>query len=204
MTITAQYLEATRKVQDNWFAAFDAMTTQYVRQLERPVATVFPTVDARKAVDEVFDFAAKALTVQRETAHKVLSANYEIAQQWRTQSTELQGAWREQAKVVTDITRDQLEAFTNSAREQALSVGETVEKQAATVRSAADEAARTVKTATEKQVGIATEAAAEQTKRNYNLMNSAQLKGELAARKLAATGSLDEMRARLKDADAKA
>lgn len=204
MTITTQYLEATRKIQDNWFAAFDAMTTQYVRQLERPAVTVFPAVDARKAVDEVFDFVEKAIKVQRETAHKVLSANYEIAEQWRTQSSDLQDTWREQAKVVTDITREQLESFSNSAREQALSFGESVEKQAATIRSAADEAARTVKSATEKQVGIATEAAAEQTKRNYNLMNSAQLKGELAARKLAATGSLDEMRARLKDADAKA
>ena len=109
----------------------------------------------------------------------------------------------ERDQIIEDAHRER-QKIVDSAREQALSIGETVEKQAATVRSAADEAARTVKTATEKQVGIATEAAAEQTKRNYNLMNSAQLKGELAARKLAATGSLDEMRARLKDADAKA
>lgn len=204
MTITAQYIEATRKVQDNWFAAFDALTTQYTRQLERPVATVFPTVDARKAVDEVFDFYGKALDVQRETAHKVLAANYEIAQQWSAQSLQVQGVLREQAKVVSDIARDQLESLSDSAREQVQSFGETVEKQAATVKAAADDAARSVKAVTEKQVSIATEAATEQTKRNYNLMNSAQLKGELAARKLAATGSLDEMRARLKEADAKA
>lgn len=186
MSITTQYMDATHKVQNNWFAAFDALTAQYMRQLERPVAAPFGQVDLAATVDEFFDFASKALAVQRETTHKVLAANAEIAEQWRNQAQQVQGQFREQAKVATDITRDQLESISNTAREQVGTLGETVEKQV-----------ETAKTLTEEQV----DAAAEQTKRNYNLMNSAQLKAELAARDLAQSGSLDEMRKRLKDAD---
>ena len=186
MSITTQYIDATRKVQDNWFAAFDALTAQYLRQLERPVATPFAQVDVASTVDEVFDFANKALAVQRETAHKVLAANTEIVETWRAQAQQFQSAFREQAKAVTDITREQVEQLSAPTREQVQAFGETVEKQVEQAKAVAEQ-------------GV--EAATEQTKRNYNLMNSAQLKAELAARKLAATGSLEEMRARLKDAD---
>ena len=142
------------------------------------------------ASDEFFDIATRALSVQRETTHKVLAANVEFAQQWRNQAEQLQGSIREQAQVATDITRERLETFSNATRDQVASVGETVERQAESTRALAEE-----------QVERATDAAVEQTKRNYNLMNSAQLKAELAARDLAQSGSLDEMRKRLKDAD---
>lgn len=190
MSITTQYMDATRKVQDNWFTAFDALTNQYMRQLERPVAVPMTQVDLAATVDEFFDVASRALAVQRETTHKVLSANAEFAEQWRNQAQQLQGSIREQAQVATDVARDRLETFSNVTREQVANAGETVERQVESTRAMAEE-----------QVERATDVAAEQTKRNYNLMNSAQLKAELAARNLAQFGSLDEMRKRLKDAD---
>ncbi len=186
MSITTQYMDATRKVQDNWFAAYDAMTSQALRQLERPVATPFAQVDVASAVDEFFDFANKALAVQRETAHKVLAANNEMAQQFFAQAEQFQGVIRDQAKSLTEATREQAEQISATTRDQVQTFGETVEKQVEQAKAATEE-------------GV--DAATEQAKRNYNLMNSAQLKAELSARKLAQTGSLEEMRTRLKDAD---
>ncbi|GAB96673.1 ABC-type transporter Mla subunit MlaD [Kineosphaera limosa] len=197
MSITTQYIDATRKVQDNFFQAYDAMTSQYMRQLERPVAGTLPGVDVTAAVDEVFDFANKALAVQREAAHRVLAANAEFAEQLRAQSEQFQGVWREQAKAVTEATRDQMEQLSNSAREQAQTFGETVEQQVEQVRVAAEHQVEQVKAVAEKQA----ETVVETAKRNYNLMNSAQLKAELAARDLPVSGTLEEMRNRLKDAD---
>lgn len=191
MSITTQYIDATRKVQDNFFQAYDALTSQYMRQLERPVASVFPNVDVANTVDEIFDFANKTLAVQREAAHKVLAANAEFAQQWRTQTEQFQSVWRDQAAQVTAATREQMEQLSNSAREQALAMGETVEQQVEQVKAAAEKNVAVATEVAEKSV----DAAAEQTKRNYNLMNSAQLKAELTARKLSASGTLEEMRA---------
>lgn len=186
MSITTQYMDATRKVQENWLAAFDALTNQYMRQLERPVGVAMPQVDVAATVDEFFDIATKALAVQRETTHKVLAANAEFAEQWRNQAQQLQGAIREQAQVATEMTRDRIETLGNTSRQQMEQVSHTVERNAETAKDLAQETANV---------------AVEQTKRNYNLMNSAQLKAELAARDLAQTGSLEEMRTRLKDAD---
>ena len=58
--------------------------------------------------------------------------------------------------------------------------------------------------ATQENVRSASEAVDEQVKRNYKLMNTAQIKAELAARGLDTSGSLEDMRARLREADAKA
>lgn len=190
MSITTQYVDATRKVQDNWFAAFDALSSQYLRVLERPVTIApFSGGDVASTIDQVFDYAAKSIDVQREAAHRVLAANVEFASQWRAQAEAMQSAWVDQAKTATEVTREQMEHLSNTTREQVATIGEQVEKSAEQVKGVA-----------EQQV----EAAAEQTKRNYNLMNSAQLKAELAARELAQSGSLEEMRNRLKDADKKA
>ncbi|MDO5629933.1 MAG: SAP domain-containing protein, partial [Mobilicoccus sp.] len=58
--------------------------------------------------------------------------------------------------------------------------------------------------ATKEQTARATEATKEATQRNYNLMNTAQIKAELSSRGLETSGSLDELRARLREADGQA
>lgn len=228
MSITSQYIEATRKMQENWFSAVDAMTSQFSQQLERPTAMMTPssTVDPRKVVDELFDFYAKALTVQRETAHKILDANQQVGSQWNQQAEEFYAAWREQAKTMTETARQQMESFANSAREQALQFGQVVEEKVAEAQAASrDQAERFTNAAaeqTKRMTSVATEqtqratdtakaqtetvadAANEQTKRNYNLMNTAQLKSELAAKGLDTSGSLDELRTRLREHEAQA
>ena len=106
MTITTQYVDATRKVQDNWFAAFDALSSQYLRVLERPVTIApFSGGDVASTIDQVFDYAAKSIDVQREAAHRVLAANVEFASQWRAQAEALQSAWVDQAKTATAVTQ---------------------------------------------------------------------------------------------------
>lgn len=227
MSITSQYIEATRKMQENWFSAVDSMTAQFAEKFERPSAATVPVmVDPRKAVDELFDFYGKALAVQRETAHKILDANMQANDQWTEQAERFYAAWREQAQTLTQTAREQMENFATSAREQAQQLSETVEARVADAQQAGREQAERFTTAATEQTRRATEAAAtqtrrateaaketseeatdtatEQVKRNYNLMNTAQLKSELTTRGLETTGSLDELRARLREADDKA
>lgn len=224
MSITTQYLDATRKVQDSWFAAFDAAAGQATRGFEAPKPAV--VAEPRKVVTNWFDFAEKALRVQRETALRIVSANDEVASQWRAQATQLQGMWTEQVKVATDTFREQSETFAAAGREQAQQYGEAFESKAREVASATTAQARkvteagteNVRRAAEKGAKATTEAAekgakaaekgaeatTEAAKRTYTLMNSAQLKAELTARDLPTSGTLDEMRTRLRENDAKA
>lgn len=237
MSITEQYLEATRKMQENWFSAVDAMTSQFSKQFDRPSTAQFGAVDPRKAVDEMFDFYGRALAVQRETAHKLLDANQQLTEQWNSQAEQFYTAWRDQAKTMTETARHQMETFAESAREQAAQFGQVVEAKVAEAQAATREQAERITTATAEQTQRlasaaaeqtarmtgadaentaamtnaaaenterATEAASAQVKRNFNLMNTAQLKSELSSRGLDTTGSLDELRARLREADAKA
>ena len=226
MSITDQYLEATRKMQETWFSAVDAMTAQFSTQLERPAAASVAGVDPRKAVDEMFDFYGRALAVQRETAHKVLDANAQLTEQWNTQAEQFYTAWRDQAKAMTETARQQMETFAESAREQAAQFGRIVEAKVAEAQATTRDQAERLTTATVEQTQRLATAAAEQTarmteaaaetteravdaateqvKRNVNLMNTAQLKAELATRGLDTKGSLEELRARLREADANA
>lgn len=230
MTITQQYFTATRKLQDSYLSAFEALATQAARRLETPVATPAAKVDPRQAVDQTFDFFEKSLSVQRETAHKVLEANIRLGEQWRRQAEQVQGLWREQAQGFVEMSREQSSAFTQAAREQAETFGATLKEQAAEFAKVAE---RNTRKATEKvaqnadtagavvaeqvettgrdaadsaaEVGENTGTAfSKPVKRNYQIMGGEQLRAELATRKLPTTGSVDELRARLRENDAKA
>ncbi|MDO5627456.1 MAG: hypothetical protein Q4G43_03950, partial [Mobilicoccus sp.] len=151
MTLTRQYLEATRQMQENWFSAVDAMTAQFSQKLDRPATNVFPAADPRKAVDELFDFYSKALSVQRETAHKILDANMQVSDQWNAQVEQFYSAWREQAQSMTDTARAQLESLTASSREQALQFGEAMEARMSEAQHATREQAQRFMTAAQEQ-----------------------------------------------------
>ncbi len=207
MSIGNQFIEANRRIQENWLSAFEALTSQVQRQLDSPTSLPFAPmdvpmgeVDGDKAIDETFDFWSKALEVQREATKKVYSANHELMEQWRNQAQQLQGVIHTQAENFGGVAREQVEALTSAAREQTKSYTDSLEGQ---VRTATEAAERYSNNATKDaaEADVTKDAAEETAKRNYNLMNQAQLKAELTARKLAATGTLDEMRARLREND---
>ena len=216
MSIGNQFIEANRRIQENWLSAFEALTSQVQRQLDSPTSLPFAPmdvpmgeVDGDKAIDETFDFWSKALEVQREATKKVYSANHELMEQWRNQAQQLQGVIHTQAENFGGVAREQVEALTSAAREQTKSYTDSLEGQVRTATEAAErysnnatkDAAEADVTKDAAEADVTKDAAEETAKRNYNLMNQAQLKAELTARKLAATGTLDEMRARLREND---
>lgn len=148
--------------------------------------------DQMQAVAEMSREQGGAMTrAAQQQAHQVGDA---VQEQVRQAADATVKGSRAAADVTVPATESAADATEEAMDIAADATEESTEK-------AADAAVKAVKDTTDASVGATDRAATATTNRNYNLMNQTQLKAELASRKLATTGSLDEMRARLREHD---
>lgn len=169
-----QYTDTIKQTQENWAGMIESITKsipapfgQSVQGFSSPGYNRVAT----QTIDQVFDYWAKALEIQRGVAKQMVTSNLQLIEQM--------GARAETAQSVV--------------QDHARNIGEFAREQAETVKGAAQEQAEAVK-----------DAAEEEAAQRYESMNKADLQAELGRRDLPTTGTVDELRARLVEADLKA
>jgi hypothetical protein len=77
-----QYTEIVKQAQDAAVAAFDAWTKTVQDAFGQAPALPVP-VDANQVIDQVFDFAGKLLTAQRDLAKTLVRTSTSVAETLR-------------------------------------------------------------------------------------------------------------------------
>ncbi len=117
-TIQEQYVSAVRQSQETWASVVETFTDNLSKSFPLP-ATPFTGVDPAAAVDQVFDFWAKSLEVQRDIAKQFAGVSVAVAEQVREQAESFSNAAREQAESVGNAVHEQAESVEEAVREQA-------------------------------------------------------------------------------------
>lgn len=147
-----------------------------------------PQVDLAPAVERYFELVQRAV-----------DANRDFALKWATSVNSLSGVVREQAESVGHIVVDQAERAAELANEQAEQVEKAAREQAKQVEKAEKEQAQKTRQAEREQAKQAKEKARER----YDGLTKAELSDALAERDLPKSGNVDELIARLVDADSR-
>ena len=186
---------------DRWTAGFQRMFGQ------TPAHVPLPSVDPTGVFDQVFDSARRLLDMNG-TAGNLLDLNREYVHNLTGAALSMQGAVREHTEGVVRIAREQVVAVVNVARGQAEGLTHAVRAQAQAVEQAGEEAARELSDVArqaerevKREARAAEKAARGQVVQRYAALPKAELQDELARRDLPKTGTVDELRERLVDAD---
>jgi hypothetical protein len=192
MTSAIDYADATRKAStaftttlDNWKNSVSAVTDQF---RAFPAVGNLPTIDVTQAVERQF-----ALIQQ------VVDLNHRYARQLAEVANTLTGVTREQFQSVTSVVRDQVEIASAVASESVDKVEETVRDQADEVEKAERQQARAAAKAEREE----RKEAEEKARAPYADLTKAELSELAAKRNLPKTGTVDELVARLVEADTK-
>lgn len=174
VSIQDQYTDTIKRTQENWADLIESFTQNIQAPFGQPVKGFsYPDFNrvTSQAIDQVFDYWAKAVEIQRDVAKQVVASNFQLIDQIGAQA----------------------ETAQNVVQDHARNIGELAREQAETVKGAAQEQAEAAK-----------DAAEEQAAERYESMTKADLQAELGRRDLPTTGNVDELRARLIEADLKA
>ena len=117
-TLQDQYITAVRESQETWAGVVDTFTENLQKPLASPGAPL-EAVDPTAAIDQVFDFWAKALEAQRDVSKQLVSLAVAAADKARTQAESVSSAVREQAETAARAAREQVESAQAIVREQA-------------------------------------------------------------------------------------
>ncbi|MEP7159805.1 MAG: hypothetical protein ABI746_01740 [Dermatophilaceae bacterium] len=143
MSMSAQYFEAARTAQERWVASLQNMANEASGALPSRMAgldTDSLGKQAHEGIDQVFDFWAKSMKVQREIARKVADANIEYLSALQGQALAVSQQATEQVKEATA----QVAEVTRHAQDQ---VAEAAAKAEESMANAANSAARVAKAA---------------------------------------------------------
>jgi hypothetical protein len=192
MTSAIDYADATRKASaafttslDTWKDGVTAVTDQF---RSFPAVGQLPKIDITDVVERQF-----ALIQQ------VVDLNHRYARQLAELATTLSGVARQQIESVSGVVRDQVETVTQVARTGADTVEGTVREQADAVEKAEKQQAREAA----KAERLERKEAEEKARAPYADLTKAQLSELAAKRNLPKTGTVDQLVARLVEADAK-
>jgi Ran GTPase-activating protein (RanGAP) involved in mRNA processing and transport len=192
MTSAIDYTAATRTVQtafsttlDRWKDGLNSVTDQF-RAL--PVVGTLPQVDATGAVERQFAFI-----------QQIVDLNHRYARQLAEVANTLSGVTREQLESVTSVVRDQVETVSAVARQGVDTVEQTAREQADEVEQAERQQARAAAKAQREE----RKEAEEKARAPHAELTKAELSELAAKRNLPKTGTVDELVARLVEADAK-
>jgi hypothetical protein len=192
MTSAIDYADATRKAStaftttlDSWKNSVTAATDQF---RAFPAVGNLPSFDVTDAVERQF-----ALIQQ------VVDLNHRYARQLAEVANTLTGVTREQLESVTSVVRDQVETVSAVARKGVDTVEQTVREQADEVEQAERQQARAAAKAEREE----RKEAEEEARAPYADLTKAELSELAAKRNLPKTGTVDELVARLVEADTK-
>jgi len=192
MTATTDFTAVTRNAQDvfattldSWKNGLSSLTDQFGTV---PTVAEFPKVDLTEAVERQFAFI-----------QQIVDLNHQYARQLAEVANTLTGATRSQIESVGSVVRDQVATISDVARNSADTVEQAAQEQADQVEQAERQQAREAAKAERAERKEARDKAAER----YEGLTKAELSEQAAKRDLPKTGTVDELVARLVEADTK-
>jgi hypothetical protein len=192
LTSAIDYAAATRTAQtaltttlDRWKDGVSTVTEQF-----RAFPTIgnLPQVDVTEAVERQFAFI-----------QQIVDLNHQYARQLAEVANTLTGATRSQLESVGSVVRNQVASISDVARTGADTVEQAAQEQADQAEQAERQQARDAAKAERAERKEAHDKAAER----YEGLTKAELSEQAAKRDLPKTGTVDELVARLVEADTK-
>jgi hypothetical protein len=192
LTSAIDYAAATRTAQtaltttlDRWKDGVSTVTEQF-----RAFPTIgnLPQVDVTEAVERQFAFV-----------QQIVDLNHQYARQLAEVANTLTGATRSQLESVGSVVRNQVASISDVARTGADTVEQAAQEQADQAEQAERQQARDAAKAERAERKEAHDKAAER----YEGLTKAELSEQAAKRDLPKTGTVDELVARLVEADTK-
>jgi hypothetical protein len=192
LTSATDYAAATRTAQtaltttlDRWKDGVSTVTEQF-----RAFPTIgnLPQVDVTEAVERQFAFV-----------QQIVDLNHQYARQLAEVANTLTGATRSQLESVGSVVRNQVASISDVARTGADTVEQAAQEQADQAEQAERQQARDAAKAERAERKEARDKAAER----YEGLTKAELSEQAAKRDLPKTGTVDELVARLVEADTK-
>jgi hypothetical protein len=192
LTSATDYAAATRTAQtaltttlDRWKDGVSTVTEQF-----RAFPTIgnLPQVDVTEAVERQFAFV-----------QQIVDLNHQYARQLAEVANTLTGATRSQLESVGSVVRNQVASISDVARTGADTVEQAAQEQADQAEQAERQQARDAAKAERAERKEAHDKAAER----YEGLTKAELSEQAAKRDLPKTGTVDELVARLVEADTK-
>ena len=141
MSMSAQYFEAARTAQERWVATLQNMANEAQSALPSRMIGVDTdqlSKQTHDGIDQIFDFWAKSMKVQRDIARKIADANIEYLAALQGQALAVSQQATEQVKEATA----QVAEVTRQAQDQ---VAEAAAKAEESMANAANSAARAAK-----------------------------------------------------------
>jgi hypothetical protein len=192
MTSATDYASAARTTQSAFTSTLDRWkdgVTSVAEQFRSfPTVGNLPQVDVTEAVERQFEF------IQR-----IVDLNHEYARQLAEVANTLTGATRSQLQSVDTVVREQVASITDVARSGADKADQAVREQA----EQAEEAERQEAREAAKAERAKRKEAADNARARYTDLSKAELSEEAAKRDLPKTGTVEELVARLVEADTK-
>ena len=192
MTSAIDFAAATRTTRDaltttlnTWKDGVKTVTDQF-RVL--PAVASLPQVDVTDAVERQFAFI-----------QQIVDLNHQYARQLAEVANTLTGATRSQLESVGSVVRNQVASISDVARTGADTVEQAAQEQADQAEQAERQQARDAAKAERAERKEAHDKAAER----YEGLTKAELSEQAAKRDLPKTGTVDELVARLVEADTK-
>jgi F0F1-type ATP synthase membrane subunit b/b' len=190
MTSATDFAATTRNAQtaftttlDSWKDGLTSVADQF-RAI--PSVGTLPQVDVTEAVERQFAFI-----------QQIVDLNHQYARQLAEVANTLTGATRSQIESVGSVVRDQIASASEVARTGADKVEDAAREQADKAEQAEREQAREAAKA-ERQEQKQT---ADKARERYENLTKAELSEQAAKRDLPKTGTVDELVARLVEAD---
>jgi hypothetical protein len=192
LTSAIDYAATTRNAQtaltttlDRWKDGVSTVTEQF---RAFPAIGNLPQVDVTEAVERQFAFV-----------QQIVDLNHQYARQLAEVANTLTGATRSQLESVGSVVRNQVASISDVARSGADTVEQAAQEQADRVEQAERQQARDAAKAERAEQKEARDKAAER----YEALTKAELSEQAAKRDLPKTGTVDELVARLVEADTK-
>jgi hypothetical protein len=198
VSIQDQYTTSVRQTQEAWTGIVESLTDN-VQAFTKNISPV-PTVDPTAAIDQVFDFWAKALETQRDALKQFAGASVAAGDRVREQVEQVSSVVREQGESVKQVARAQAETTERIAREQAEAADRAEREVAEAADRAEREQAEAADRAKREQARVEREQARakrDKAASKFEDLTKAELQEELAGRDLPKTGNVDELRERL-------
>jgi hypothetical protein len=192
LTSAIDYTAATRDAQtvltttlDRWKDGVNTVADQF---RSFPTAGSLPRVDVTEAVERQFAFI-----------QQIVDLNHQYARQLAEVANSLVGVTRSQFESVGNVVRDQVGSISAVARNSADTVEQVVRDQADEAEQAERQQARDAAKAERQE----RKQAADEARERYEALTKAELAEEAGKRNLPKSGTVDELVARLVEADAK-
>jgi hypothetical protein len=190
MTSATDFAATTRNAQtaftttlDSWKDGLTSVADQF-RAI--PSVGTLPQVDVTEAVERQFAFI-----------QQIVDLNHQYARQLAEVANTLTGATRSQIESVGSVVRDQITSASEVARTGADKVEDAAREQADKAEQAEREQAREAAKAERQEQ----KQAADKARERYENLTKAELSEQAAKRDLPKTGTVDELVARLVEAD---